>query len=458
MTRQATRTVRSGSKRAAMRTGILLSCGLLAGCTASADAVRPPDNQLYFPTGVAVAPGDAVMFVANANSDLRYDSGFISVFDLAQIDSVVGAWTASHAIPSGCSQDPDHVETLDCPAAQLLVPNAAARIGNFATDIGVQDTGNGTMRLVVPTRGDPSITWLDWNGTALSCSQNTQSFALCDDAHRLTYVHDDPSLASLPPEPFGVFADKAGQFAMVTHLTTGAVTLVDSPVGHNATIADIASGIFASDPTTGLIGATAVAGRTPGSAGDIVYVGSRSENRIQMFTVGHPVNNAPPYLIPGNWFFLDGYGTDAGNSTDTRGMAFSAGGDRLYIINRNPPSLQLYDTSLGTDGFPKNMLIAATDLCHDASTVSVMDAGDGERAYVTCFDDGQVYVIDPRGMSMLADAIPVGRGPYSVASSAARKKVYVSNFLENTVAVIDESPTSATRDRVVLRIGEPKTP
>jgi hypothetical protein len=34
----------------------------------------------------------------------------------------------------------------------------------------------------------------------------------------------------------------------------------------------------------------------------------------------------------------------------------------------------------------------------------------------------------------------------------------VSNFLEDTVAVIDVSPTSKTRDRVVLRIGIPTVP
>lgn len=465
---QATLASRAGSKRAAMRTGILLGCarrasrsawsivtaslalGLGAGCTASADAVRPVQNVLYYPTGVAVAPGDAVMFVVNANSDLRYDSGYVSVFDLAGIDAAASAWTTSQTIPDGCTRDKSHPETIDCKQSQFMVPNAAARIGNFATDIGVQDTGNGTTRLIIPTRGDPSVTWLDWNGTALSCSTSKESFALCDDAHRLTYVHDDPSLASLPPEPFGVFADKSGQFAMVTHLTTGDVTLIDSPIGGKATIADVATGVFQSNPATGLIGADGIAGRTPGSPGDIIYVGSTSENRIQTFTVGRPVNKAPPYLIPGDWFFLDGYGADAGGSSDTRSMAFSASGDRLYIVNRNPPSLQIYDTSLGTDGFPRNKLLGATDLCLDASTVSVMDAGDGDRAYVSCFNDSQIYVIDPSGLSMLADVIPVGRGPYSVATSAARKKVYVSNFLDNTVGVIDASPTSASRDRVVL--------
>jgi YVTN family beta-propeller protein len=87
-----------------------------------------------------------------------------------------------------------------------------------------------------------------------------------------------------------------------------------------------------------------------------------------------------------------------------------------------------------------------------------MDAGDGDRAYVTCFDDGEIYIVDPRGGASVEDIVTVGRGPYQVVAAPTRKKVYVTNFLEDTIAVVDVSPTSPTHNRVVLRIGEPKAP
>ena len=430
--------------------------GLVCGCTASADDVRPPDNQLFFPTGAAVAPDDSFLFVVNANSELRYDSGAVSVLELAPIDQVIAAWTGpDKVIPDGCSQDPDHRETLTCDESLFISSQAGGRIGNFATDIGVQARDPGQLRLIIPTRGDPSIAWVDWDGAGLSCSSGTEGFALCDDKHRLSFVLDDPD-RGIFNEPFGVFADSAGEFAVVTHLTSGAVTLIDSPRNGDALITDVRADFFAPDPNSGQRGATGVAGRTPNASGDIIYVGSRSDDRIQMVTVGRPVNGASPFLLTGNYFFLDAVGSTNGQSVDTRGMAFSSSGERLYLVNRRPPSLQIYDTSLGPTGFPLNRPIGATDICRQASTLAVADAGDGERIFVSCFQDGQIYVINPEAGGSTDDIVTVGRGPYTVVAAPSRKRLYVTNFLEDTIAVVDIDPASKTRNRVILRIGEPR--
>ena len=187
-----------------------------------------------------------------------------------------------------------------------------------------------------------------------------------------------------------------------------------------------------------------------------MYVGSRTEDRIQTMTVGRPVNHVDPFLLQGNYFFLDAVGGNAGSSSDTRDMTFSPDGNRMYLINREPPTLQIYDTSLKDTGFPANKGIGATDICRQASTLTVLDVGDGDRVYVTCFSDGQVYVVDPRGLGSVEDILTVGRGPYAIASAPTRHKVYVTNFLEDTISVIDVAPGSPTQNRVVLRIGKVK--
>ncbi len=437
-----------------------LACFALAACTASADEVRPPETQFYFPTGIGVSPDESKLFVTNANSELRYDSGSVNVLDLAMIDSIAAVWTVGKDT-SGCTPDTDRTETLVCDEAQFMLPNSGARIGNFATQLGVQDAssaGDGKIRLIIPTRGDPSVTWIDWDGSKLSCNTDDQGFELCDDAHRLSYVHNDPDVAYLPEEPYDVFVDSPGEFALVTHLSSGYVSLINTPAAGNASISDVAVGLFAADPLTGLQGATGVAGHATPSGQDTVYVGSRSEDRIQTFTVGRPPNFVDPFLITGNYFFLDSVGGNSGGSSDTRGMKFAADGQRMYLLNRNPPTLQVIDTSLKDTGFPANKVIGATDICRSASTLTVLDSGDGEKVYLTCFSDGQMYIVDPSGQSSVADIVTVGRGPYSIAASAVHKKIYITNFLEDTIAVIDVAPGSQTRNRVVLRIGEVKPP
>ena len=440
---------------------VLPGVAFVAACTASTSAVEPPSNAMYYQTGIATSPDDSVLFVANANANLQYDSGSISVLDLSMIDQIANGWTSTaKTMPDGCTQDTiTDFATLVCDQKSAVIQSAMmtsaeARIGNFATDIGVQDTGSGTWRLIVPTRGDPSITWIDWSGSQLSCNADGEAFALCDDAHRLSYIHDNPSYL-IPVEPFNVFIDSLGQYALVTDLESASVSMLETRIGYPVTIADVAENVFTADPTTGIVGATAVAGRTPNQPDDIVYVGSLSEGVLQTFTVGIPNNAVDWYLISGYTVPLDSIGLNAGASEDTRSIRFSQAGDRMYIVNRLPASLQVFDTSLGTDGFPQDQPLGGTPICRNASQAQVVDSGDGDRVYVSCFDDGTVWVIDPRDGINVDAVVEAGRGPYALAVAPTRNKLYVSNFLEQTVSVIDISPSSMVRNHVVLRIGIP---
>lgn len=461
-----------------------------AGCTASAEEVRPPRDQLAFPTGMAVSPDEHSLFVVNANSELRFDSGSIGVIDLDQVEAVIASWAAG-TIPSGydCTQDPDHVETLQCQEQKFFKADSGVRVGNFATDLRVQDFSDGgavNLRVFVPTRGDPSVAWADYDGDRLRCNASSESYPLCDDAHRLTSLDNDPDLAALPNEPFGVFAqviptyDGSGNrladrgFAMVSHLATGSVTLIDAPVDSaKVRIVDMVNNVFLPDVITGtgLRGATTIAVRPrplivpPAVPDPLVYVGSSSEDRVQTFTVAER-DGSSAFLLPGSFFFLASVGSGAGNSNDTRGIAFSASGDRLYLVNRLPPSVQVYDTSDTASGVPRNAPLGSSDVCRQASTLAVANLGDpvGDRVYVTCFQDGQVYVVDPTGQSQVEDIISVGRGPFAAAVITGKnlpgkpQQLLVSNFLEDTIAVIDLSLNSPKRNRVVLRIGTPRAP
>ena len=146
------------------------------------------------------------------------------------------------------------------------------------------------------------------------------------------------------------------------------------------------------------------------------------------------------------------------SATDRRTCAGALPGARASIVIRAGSRGPISSYVIVNSGVraPRNEPIGATDMCRQASTVTVVDSGDGERAIVTCFQDGQIYVVDPRGAAQIEDITTVGRGPYSAVASTTRKKLYITNFLEDTVSVVDLTPGAPTRNRVVLRIGSPR--
>lgn len=439
-----------------VRPAAILALGLVAACTASSDEVRPPADQLFFPTGIVLSPDQSALFVASANSDLRYDSGTITSFETAAIADIVAAWQADRTVPAGCAVDEGSLETLDCDQMIFLHdgsgqprPGGAVRVGNFATAMAVQDVGGGNARLFIPVRGDPSISWVEWDAGSrtLFCGVG-EGLPLCNDAHRLTRIRGDASLPVIADEPYGVYADSVGEFALISHLTSGTVTLVDSPKAGTPVVVDALSGLFAND-VSGARGASSVAGHD-----GLVYVTSRTDPRVHVMTVARPPEQTP-FLVPSSYFFLRAVGGVDGDSGDSRGLAFGAGGDRAYLIARNPPTLQVYDTSRDAQGEPRNELLAATDICRQASTVVVGDLGGttGERAFVSCFQSGELYVLDGRSGLRVDNVTTVGRGPYAMALAADKHLLFVSNFLEDSVAVVDVDPTSPTAYRAILRIG-----
>lgn len=429
---------------------VVTVAGLCAGCPAEGEEVRPPADSFYFPTGQALSPAEDILFVANANSDLRFDSGMVLAVDIEDVAATVTSWLASGDVASGCEADPAIPYTLNCDEREFVLDEASVRIGNFATEIRVQELDSGDLRLFVAVRGDPSLSWIDYSvADRLMTCGGGGSYPQCDDDHRLTRLRNDTDFVGLTEEPFGLFVDSANGYALITHLSTGTVTLADAPPDGSAPIlADALGGLFAPDPVSNIRGAVGVAGRAPGSEFDTMYVTSRSEARVQMLYVIRPALSSFPTVVSAGFFFL----TEVQPADDSRGIAFSQNGDRMFVVNRDPPLIHVVDTSLSEVGVPRNKFLGGIEVCREASNLVVGDVGRGDRIYVGCFQDGQIWVIDPSGF--VVDAITeVGRGPTAVVLSTTRNLLFVTNFLEDTIAVVDLAPGSVTENRVVLRLG-----
>lgn len=443
-----------------MRPAHLVTCFVLSGCTASAEQVAPPRYDFYFPTGMALSPDEKYLYVINANSDLRYSSGSLQAIDLDALDSMIEAG----ATANGCAALPARPTVLGCPSSNddgapspAMVADASVEIGNFGVNLAVQpllDQGaaSSMLRLFATVRGDPSLTWVDFDASAgtMDCG-GSGAFPRCDEPHRLARIRDDATLPVLPIEPFDVAVDPLRGHVFVTHLTTGQVTLGSAPseVGSTPLLEDINSVLWGLNRLDGSLGAVGIAPRLPNDPRGLVYVTSRSEARVAMV---HAAGERPAEALVRTGSFLYSGLVDSGLPGDARNLVFSADGNRAYFVQRSPASLQVFDTSLDSAGQPVNRFIGAVEVCNQPSNLAVVDFGEGPRAVVPCFSTGQVWIIDPIQLSVVA-VEDTGRGPNGVAASAKRKKIYVGNYAEDTLMIIDATPGAASQYRAILRFG-----
>jgi YVTN family beta-propeller protein len=165
-------------------------------------------------------------------------------------------------------------------------------------------------------------------------------------------------------------------------------------------------------------------------------------------------------LVPSESFYSSAFLPPRG--ADVRGILFSDDGTRAFVLHRNdadtsanPAALVVLDRRPLADGSPANTPIDVLEVCGGPTAMEMWDAGRGKRIYVTCYDDGFIYVVDPNAL-VVTSVIDVGAGPTSLVFSQRNPGVaYVASFANSHLSVIDLAPGSLTENHVVLRIGLP---
>lgn len=304
------------------------------------------------------------------------------------------------------------------------------------------------------------------------------------------------------------------QYLTVTHVPSGQVSAYD--LGKSAAkpqlpvLQDVSGPLFQADPTTGLRGSFAVAPRRRGDLSQPWYVSSRFSGQISTFRLA---SVGGPRIIPGSPLSL----TSQFSTTlaDVRQLEFEPSGDRLFATLYSPPALAIVNTRLrGAQGVPVNQVTGIVNLC-PGPTRSLLrqvprDLMGGpvlaSSVYTACYLSGQIAETDADSGRLTA-TITVGRGPLSMALNfgsssvttpvsgtvdpctdpyvsddeaklrgvtcpaaasgsmrlrplgagqpALGPRAYVSNYLDNTVSVIDLDPRSPSYRRMVSRIGLP---
>ena len=529
--------------------GLLGALVVLAAeaCSLHQAGVTPPDNRIFFPSGGIVDPDGNWLFVANSNSDLRYNAGTIVTVDLKGPNGVEAARKGQWGV---CPSDPRYVPpaamtnyccwdfldptVLNCDDQSLIVSQWSVRVGSFAGtpviqrflvanpkfDPNHQDVGVPALieppasdrRLFVPVRGDTSITMMnlarggtldqplppgkpkfyctgdrrDPNALAGAGTLPPQApFASCEGQWRITRRDDpletpgytdipDSDIMHLPDEPYALAVDDAARLLYVGHLR-GEVSLIDLglPSGTDEmgpsvgtpnvpNLLDHSRSVLPGD-ANGSVGVTSLTLRdaTSTSCHKEIFASSRYRPVASSFVIygldgarcdekaTRGQSDEGLVIIPTGTTYSTGL-----TGSDTRGIQF-VNPDRIFLLQRNPPAL------VGIDADSQAPL-STMEVCQGPANLAQPFKSDGKTPllgepllFITCFDSGEVYVVDP-SVPQIRSVIQVGRQPIATVFDATDPtRAYVIGFGANNVSVVDLDPMSPTRDRVIQRIGFP---
>jgi hypothetical protein len=533
-----------GHRRSTLASAALaLAAALGSGCYPSGGQGKVPfDDQFYFPVSVSVTPSGKWLVVANSDFDLKYNSGTVQALALGGrttggIEQAVRDCEAEMVKPD-CLAEPGTPARKDCDdrltnGLQCFGPpgpdawavsyvKASVRIGAFASDmkiVPVYDSGaldkpvDGVSRVLVPVRGDASLTFVDaiesTDGITLNCYSGAKPNELghdCDANHRVGQIPTaDARLLTLEGEPFAIATPEywscpggkacalepahSNGIASVVHQVSGDVSVFHDVQLYRPPPA-VASPVLAYTLGGLAGGATAIASldlkdRVDPSAGipfvPRFLVANRSQSSLFLVSyLGDDGNPDRSVLTASSVIPI----TTQATGYDTRGIVVDppdpTEGDRpirVFLASRSPASLVVgeIDPASGQLHFFENVPLPIGPSRITRSSFVDANKIAHTRIYIASYDSAYVISYDPEARR-LGGVVKAGRGPYSIAIDQARKLAYVANFIDGTVQVIDVSPTREVADpttadpthtksvpnelfeQVVYTVGKPRGP
>jgi hypothetical protein len=340
-------------------------------------------------------------------------------------------------------------------------------------------------RLYIGVRGNSSLTYIDTSRDAvgfpvLSCPQSDDPESAQDCAIKDVEREGAPEPTDVPDEPYALQLDPAMDLLYVGHLRnaltradTGGVSIFDvklASTGQPPVFVRSSGRMFPLD-SVGNTGVTSLTLTTHGLYATSRYVPMATKVSTPVAAATCPQNAAAEmdYSVSpaSEVYFSPLIGSEA------RGIQFVPPRqiegspripDRAFMLQRLPPALISFESAMGEEGVFGNYPSETIEVCQ-APTFLQKDPFDqgttpdetGGLLFVTCFDQGQVYVVDAR-VPRLVNIIDVGRGPAGLEfppASTKKRVAYVVGFGQNSIGVIDLDPNSDTRYHVIQRIGFP---
>ncbi|MEZ4268608.1 MAG: hypothetical protein R3F39_19805 [Myxococcota bacterium] len=398
-----------------------------------------PGDAFSYPVAVAADPGGRLIWVTSGNFDLAWRGGAVLAMDVVTHDFVVDA-----------KGNPVGFQVGGFPGPFVIQPRA----NNPSIRDGYILSRQENALYHVTLSGDPNAPEIACEGGVrmktgmLDCPGTEDMDPLRledpdnDGKYRTIRLGEDPYSVMLHPAAAGQSDDLLltsafidGTAAIFT-VNDGAPELVDST--------RLSTGLyaFAENPKTRRI-----------------YATSKSSTAIEVLEVRAPDPDAEPVLdSDGNvqdphpeLIRQRSISVPTALLGDTgRGLAFSADGNTLFVAYRSPSSVVMIDVSIGPDGVPLDRVIAKIPVGFRPSAIAVVPAIPGnpeatELVYVTCQGADRIDVIDP-AVAQVVGHVRTGQDPFGLAFIDAPdlglRRLYVANFLAETIGVIELDPAS----------------
>jgi hypothetical protein len=429
--------------------------------------------------------------------------------------------------PTECCWDYLDHNILNCDERAYIPPDSTALIGSFAAgmqfqsfaepDCGKAPTtqhddcslgpippagkvqGNcpgmpGVGRIFIGVRGNSTLTYADTGRVTdpTSWPTGTRPVFTCSNppssSPSVCTVSQTPPGASpadvqmpiiVPDEPYALTLDPAKDLLYVGNLSgdtmhpqTGGISLFDVSRPQGAPLAAPTfvgpSPPFFNPNANGNIGITSLTLHNGAVYASSRY-GTNVVNVVPSFGPGSCPTSDTISISPGSDVFTSPLG-----GVEMRGIQFMPDPNGIpaedgnqqretaFVLQRTPPALIEFDSSTNPSFFG-NFASTVLETCAGPTFLQAYDAGEGTRLYVSCFDQGQIYVFDPYAVRLIS-IINAGRGPAGLAFPPGPRLVtknqsaslaYIVGFSANDVPVLDITPGSPTQYHIVQRIGFP---
>ncbi len=471
-------------RRPLTRLSVLAALAASLGACPENNGTDPPTDKFFFPTALALhhpLTGGAAdyLYVVNSDFDLAYNGSTVVQVALEPLRRVraalVGANDSCRSMPAACTtsitvpgasarpgdtagvtckRDPESRDAWLCPEDRLVVSANTRKLNPYAVEAALvtyprADSAGGTdpkQRFYVIVRGGNSLAWFDVNADgSLDCGP-ADDRGYCSATH---YAGNDSgpngTLLVLPQESSQLSVDPERGWIAMTHQSYAtdvahASLLYDPLASRNSsqstspwlvsTLGGIASGLSS----------LVLLPRSAPGARSTWLATSRAEasfTLLQAYEGTPSLNDNRSFLYRAAASPVTGLETGTNNRSIVLDPAPGMASRTAYVVSRSPEALLTVDISNPT----ATTVTDATPIPQGASrAVGVWHASLGRTyVYTVSYDTRWMYVVDP-SEHRVVDQIPTRRGPHNVVYDEVDGVLYVVDFLDSSVDVIDVRP------------------